>query len=293
MASSANKQMIAQMMIQMPNDEPTEEVVLSRRNKKRFNKLVVGLDKKITDLEQQNAALKNNAESLKDQIQSINSVELIEKKEILSEYDKAHKEYLKAQIENEETDRELSKQSSSTSEYGAEIIWFSVVIGLVFDFLLWKDIFAGKFGTDSWAERAERASAIILAFSYAFVCAQLGASYAIKSLSDKRKNSTNPKEIEIYNKSTAKSSLGINIFLFSLLTVLSTAARYAQSSLTMSDKFILSLAATSIGLVISAIAYWYTDVYDHFIKAAKKKEDRAKKNFYSLNKQIKENKYEN
>ena len=211
----------------------------------------------------------------------------------MSEYDKAHKEYLKAQTENEETDRELSKQSSSTSEYGAEIIWFSVVIGLVFDFLLWKDIFAGKFGTDSWAERAERASAIILAFSYAFVCAQLGASYAIKALSDKRKNSTNPKEIEIYNKSTAKSSLGINVFLFSLLTILSTSARYAQPSLTMSDKFILSLAATSIGLVISAIAYWYTDVYDHFIKAAKKKEEKARKNFYSLNKQIKENKYEN
>lgn len=286
-------QTITQMITHIADDEPTEEVVLSRRNKKRFNKLVAGLDKKIIDLEQQNAALKNNTETLKGQIQSINSVQLIEKKEILSEYDKAHKEYLKAQIENEETDRELSRQSSSTSEYGTEIIWFSVVIGLVFDFLLWKDIFAGKFGSDSWAERAERASAIILAFSYAFVCAQLGAAYAIKSLSDKRKNSTNPKEIEIYNKSTAKSSLGINIFLFSLLTILSTSARYTQSSLTMSDKFILSLAATSIGLVISAIAYWYTDVYDHFIKAAKKKEEKARKNFYSLNKQIKENKYEN
>ena len=81
--------------------------------------------------------------------------------------------------------------------------------------------------------------------------------------------------------------------LFSLLTILSTSARYAQPSLNMSDKFILSFAATSIGLVISAIAYWYTDVYDHFIKAAKKKEDKAKKHFYSLNKQIKENKYEN
>lgn len=53
MAWSANKQTTARTMIQMPNDEPTEEVVLSRRNKKRFNKLVVGLDKKITDLEQQ------------------------------------------------------------------------------------------------------------------------------------------------------------------------------------------------------------------------------------------------
>ncbi|MFZ4104891.1 hypothetical protein [Flavobacterium sp.] len=56
----------------------------------------------------------------------------------------------------------------------------------------------------------------------------------------------------------------------------------------ISDKFILSLAATSIGLVISAIAYWYTDVYEHFIKAAKNKELKAKKNFYRLNKEIKE-----
>jgi len=281
------------MTIQTQNDEPTEEVVLSRRNKKRFDKLVAGLDKKIIDLEQQNAALRNNTEILKDQIQSINSVELIEKKEILSEYDKAHKDYLDAQADSEETERELSKQSSSMSEYGTEIIWFSVVIGLVFDFLLWKDIFAGKFGSDSWAERAERASAIILSFSYAFVCAQLGASYAIKTLSSKRKNSTNPKEIEIYNKSTAKNSLGINVLLFSLLTVLSSSARYAEEGLDMTDKFILSLASVSIGLVISAIAYWYTDVYDHFIKAAKKKEEKARKNFYSLNKQIKENKYEN
>lgn len=281
------------MTIQTQNDEPTEEVILSRRNKKRFDKLVAGLDKKIIDLEQQNAALRNNTETLKDQIQSINSVELIQKKEILSEYDKAHKGYLDAQADSEETERELSKQSSSMSEYGTEIIWFSVVIGLVFDFLLWKDIFAGKFGSDSWAERAERASAIILSFSYAFVCAQLGASYAIKTLSSKRKNSTNPKEIEIYNKSTAKNSLGINVLLFSLLTVLSTSARYAEEGLGMTDKFILSLASVSIGLVISAIAYWYTDVYDHFIKAAKKKEEKARKNFYSLNKQIKENKNEN
>lgn len=281
------------MTIQMQNDEPTEEVVLSRRNKKRFDKLVAGLDKKIIDLEQQNAVLRNNTETLKDQIQSINSVELIEKKDILSEYDKAHKDYLDAQADSEETERELSKQSSSMSEYGTEIIWFSVVIGLVFDFLLWKDIFAGKFGSDSWAERAERASAIILSFSYAFVCAQLGASYAIKTLSSKRKNSTNPKEIEIYNKSTAKNSLGINVLLFTLLTVLSSSARYAEEGLDMTDKFILSLASVSIGLVISAIAYWYTDVYDHFIKAVKKKEEKARKNFYSLNKQIKENKYEN
>ena len=87
--------------------------------------------------------------------------------------------------------------------------------------------------------------------------------------------------------------MGINIFLFSLLTILSTVARYAQKSLTYSDKFILSLAATSIGLVIAAIAYWYTDVYEHFINAAKNKEIKAKKNFYMIEKKIKGKKYGN
>jgi hypothetical protein len=55
---------------------------------------------------------------------------------------------------------------------------------------------------------------------------------------------------------------------------------------------VLSLAATSIGLVISAIAYWYTDVYDHYIKAAKSKEAKAKKNFQRLNKQVRKNTYD-
>ena len=82
------------------------------------------------------------------------------------------------------------------------------------------------------------------------------------------------------------------VFLFSLLTILSTAARFTEDSLVFLDKFVLSLAATSIGLVISAIAYWYTDVYDHYIKAAKSKETKAKKNFQRLNKQIRKNTYD-
>ena len=207
---------------------------------------------------------------------------------IVSEYDKAYREYLNAQINSDEAQDNLSIHSSATSAYGSEIIWFSVIIGLVFDFLLWKDIFSGKFGQDAWAERAERASAVILSFSYALICAQLGSSYAIKVFAKKRSDSTNAKEIEVYKKFTSKDTLGINVFLFSLLTILSTAARFTQNSLVISDKFILSLAATSIGLVISAIAYWYTDVYEHFIKAAKNKELKAKKNFYQLDKKNKE-----
>jgi hypothetical protein len=266
--------------------------ILSKRNQKRFNKLIPQLDQKFKELENENQSLKNQASLLASELQATKTLEIIENKIIISDYDKAHKEYLKAQIDSEETEKHLAPHSSSVSDYGSEIIWFSVIIGLVFDFLLWKDIFAGKFGVDAWAERAERASAIILSFSYAFVCSQLGASYAIKMSSKKRSQSNNLKEIEVYKKSTAKDTLGINVFLFSLLTMLSTAARFTQSSLVLSDKFVLSLAATSIGLVISAIAYWYTDVYDHYIKAAKNKETKAKKNFQRLNKQIRKNNYD-
>jgi len=255
--------------------------ILSRRNQKRFNKL-------LPQIEQRIISLKNENQSLAEEIAATKTPEVIETKMLVSEYDKVYKEYLNAQIDSEETEKQLSVYASTNSNYSSEIIWFSVIIGLVFDFLLWKDIFAGKFGSDAWAERAERASAVILSFSYAFICAQLGASYAIKVFAKKKFGSTNQKEIEIYNRSTAKSSLGINIFLFLLLTILSTAARFSQQSLNVSDKFILSLAATSIGLVISAIGYWYTDVYEHCIKAAKSKELKAKKNFYRLQKMAKE-----
>ena len=266
----------------LPDENDIE--ILSRRNQKRFNKLLPKIEKRIFDLKTQNDQLTQQAAELLAEAAASKTPEIIEAKILVSEYDKAYKEYLKAQIDSEETETQLSAHSSSTSNYGSEIILFSVIIGLVFDFLLWKDIFAGKFGDDDWAERAERASAVILSFSYAFICARLGASYAIKIFTKKRSESTIQKEIEIYNKSTSKSSLGINAFLFLLLTILSTAARFTQNSLNNSDKFILSLAATSIGLVISAIGYWYTDVYEHYIKAAKNKELKAKKNFYRLQK---------
>jgi hypothetical protein len=272
-------------------DEETEELVLSRRNQKRFKKLTNKFSEKIQNLEEENSNLLSKVSSLNNELELNKSPEVIERKKIISDYDRAYEEYLEAQIESKETERQLSPYSSSMSSYGKEIIWFSVVIGLVFDFLLWKDIFAGKFGADSWAERAERASAIILSFSYAFVCAQLGSAYAIKMLVKKRSQSGNEKEIEVYNKSTAKDTMGINIALFTLLTILSTMARFTEDLLSFSDKVILSLAATSIGLVISAIAYWYTDVYEHFITAAKNKELKARKNFYAIEKRIKGKKY--
>jgi hypothetical protein len=276
----------------MENENIDNDIeILSTRNKKRFGKLVDRLHEKYSGIEQKNLDLVAENEKLKILVQESSSPKEIEKKQIYSDYELAHKEYLEAQLNYEETKKQLYPFSSSSSNYGSEIIWFSVVVGLVFDFLLWKDIFVGKFGEDIWAERAERASAIIMSFSYAFVCAQLGAAYAVKMLVKKRKYKQNAteKETEVYNKSTAKDTLGINLVLFSLLTVLATGARFSQEELDFSDKFILSLAATTIGLVISAVAYWYTDVYDHFIKAAKNRESIARKNFIKVSKKIGQN----
>ena len=276
----------------MENENIDNDIeILSTRNKKRFGKLVDRLHEKYSGIEQKNLDLVAENEKLKILVQESSSPKEIEKKQIYSDYELAHKEYLEAQLNYEETKKQLYPFSSSSSNYGSEIIWFSVVVGLVFDFLLWKDIFVGKFGEDIWAERAERASAIIMSFSYAFVCAQLGAAYAVKMLVKKRKYKQNAteKETEVYNKSTAKDTLGINLVLFSLLTVLATGARFSQEELDFSDKFILSLAATTIGLVISAVAYWYTDVYDHFIKAAKNRESLARKNFIKVSKKIGQN----
>lgn len=278
---------------QSPDQQPEKNFVdkigmLTKNNQRRFGKLLDKFEKGYSSLEGEKEILQQEKEKLLKEIDDLKSAEKIEKRELISEYELAYNEYSKAQTDSEQIKTELYPHSSSMSSYGSEIIWFSVIIGLVFDFLLWKDIFAGKFGEDIWAERAERASAVIMSFSYAFICAQLGAAYAIKTLVRKRKNSFNisEKEKEVYNKSTAKESLGINIILFFLLTLLSTAARFTQEKLDLSDKFILSLAATTIGLVISAVAYWYTDVYDHFIKAAKNREQWARKNFMKISKKV-------
>jgi len=270
------------------NDEVN---LLSPKNKKLFGKLVNRLQDKYSNYELENQELKSVKEDLEKKLQEANSPKEIEKKELISEYEMSYREYQQAQTNYQETKEQLYPHSSNTSNYGSEIIWFSVVVGLVFDFLLWKDIFVGKFGEDIWAERAERASAVIMSFSYAFVCAQLGAAYAIRMLVKKRKNKqdTTDKEKEVYNKSTAKNTMGINSVLFLLLTTLATGARFSQQELDYSDKFILSLAATTIGLVISAIAYWYTDVYDHFIKAAKNRESMARKNFIKASKKVEKN----
>lgn len=256
--------------------------LLSKRNLKRFGRLTNVLESKIRNVQNQNQTLKEESEKLKQEIEELEKKKIEEKINIIknkTETELAYEKYQQAKKESERTKSYLSPYSSSLSNYGTEIIWFSVVIGLVFDFLLWKDIFEGKFGTDIWAERAERASAIIMAFSYAYVCSRLGVSFAVKALVSKRKKDekTNYKEIEIYKKSTAKETFWGNMGLFLMLSVLATLARFTEDHLELADKAILSLAAVSIGLVIAAIGYWYHDVYEYFIRAAKNEELKTKK----------------
>jgi len=265
------------------------DIDLSRRTKKKFAKVKSIFNDKIEKLENEKLELISEIDLIKKEIinnssEEINDHTLSIEKENIPEKTKAYKDYLKAREESENLQKELFPYSSSMSNYGSEIVLFSIIVGLIFDFLLWKDIFSGKFGIDAWAERAERASAIIISFSYAFICSQLGSAYSIKMLTKKRSDSFIVKEQQIYKKATAKDSLGVSLFLFILLTTLSTAARFTQPLLSLSDKFILSISSTSIGLVISAVAYWYTDVYEHFIKAAKAKEVKAKKNYYKTQK---------
>jgi len=293
--------------------------LLSTRNQKRFGKLLNSVELKIKSSEDENNTLiksledENNSriksledenDSLKEavriseddikELEEVREITLIKEKKytILSEQDILSARYVDSRDESEEVKTLLSPYSSSMSTYGNEIIWFSIIVGLVFDFLLWKDIFHGKFGVDSWAERAERASAIIMSFSYAYISSQLGIVSAVKSLVNKRKNNkdTNHKEIEVYNKFTSKNTFLPTIVLFILLTVLSTTARYTEKGLELSDKFILSLAAFSIGLVIAMISYWYHDVYDYFIKAAANEEKKNKKLLDKLNKKMEKNK---
>lgn len=170
---------------------------------------------------------------------------------------------------------------TSSSPYGQEIIWFSIIVGLVFDFLLWQDVFQGKFGIGPFTGQAERASAILLSGSYAFVCSQLGIALNIHRIRIRRKKSvkTNNKESEIFKKALTRDTLPWWFTAFVLLTILATLARFSQHSLGFMDKLILSLAAFAIGFVITVIGFYYHDIYSHELKESKYKTERIVKQY--------------
>lgn len=185
-------------------------------------------------------------------------------------------------ISNNKLNANLSTYTSS-SPYGQEIIWFSIIVGLVFDFLLWQDVFQGKFGIGPFTGQAERASAILLSGSYAFVCSQLGIALNIHRIRIRRKKSTktNNKESEIFKKALTRDTLPWWFTAFVLLTILATLARFSQDSVGFMDKLILSLAAFAIGFVITIIGFYYHDIYSHEIKESKYKTEKIIKQYES------------
>jgi|688.fasta_scaffold215127_3 hypothetical protein len=202
---------------------------------------------------------------------------VLERKVLQKKLEKIDKEKSEKQSYFDKLTNELSKFVSS-STYGNEIIWFSIIIGLVFDFLLWQDVFEGKFGVGPLVGQAERASAVLLSFSYAFVCSQVGVALNIFKLKKKRGRFSrkSSKEAEIYNKAVSRDSMGLWSTAFVLLTVLATAARFSEPDLLLIDRVILSLAAFAIGFVIIIVGYYYHDIYSHELRSAKN--DLAKSN---------------
>lgn len=195
---------------------------------------------------------------------------VLERKVLQKKLEKIDKEKSEKQSYFDKLTNELSKYVSS-STYGNEIIWFSIIIGLVFDFLLWQDVFEGKFGLGPLVGQAERASAVLLSFSYAFVCSQVGVALNIFKLRRKRGRFSrkSSKEAEIYNKAVSRDSMGLWSTAFVLLTVLATAARFSEPDLLFIDRVILSLAAFAIGFVIIIVGYYYHDIYSHELRSAK------------------------
>ena len=195
---------------------------------------------------------------------------VLERKILQKQLDKLDKDKSEKSTYNDKLISELAPRTSS-SPYGTEIIWFSIIIGLVFDFLLWQDIFQGKFGVGPLVGQAERASAVLLSFSYAFVCSQLGVAFNIFKLKKERGKFSrkNSKEAEIYNKAVSRDSLSLWMIAFVMLTALATAGRFTEDHLETSDKSILSLAAFAIGFVIIIIGYFYHDIYAHELRSAK------------------------
>lgn len=195
---------------------------------------------------------------------------VLERKILQKQLDKLDKYKSEKSTYNDKLISELAPRTSS-SPYGTEIIWFSIIIGLVFDFLLWQDVFQGKFGVGPLVGQAERASAVLLSFSYAFVCSQLGVAFNIFKLKRERGRFSrkNSKEAEIYNKAVSRDSLSLWSIAFVMLTALATAGRFTEDHLETSDKFILSLAAFAIGFVIIIIGYFYHDIYAHELRSAK------------------------
>jgi hypothetical protein len=251
------------VVFEYPEQNEKKKSTSSKRSKKSKKKVVHSSKFLLSSVD------KSDSRAVKAKKLKIHSL-VLERKILQKELDKLDKEKSDKTTYNDKLVSELAPRTSS-SPYGTEIIWFSIIIGLVFDFLLWQDIFRGKFGVGPLVGQAERASAVLLSFSYAFVCSQLGVAFNIFKLKRERGkfSKKNSKEAEIYNKAVSRDSMLLWSIAFVMLTALATAGRFTEDHLETSDKFILSLAAFAIGFVIVIIGYFYHDIYSHQLRSAK------------------------
>jgi uncharacterized membrane protein (DUF106 family) len=205
------------------------------------------------------------------------------REQLLIKHDKASKNYKNALFEHQDISNSLLPYSNST-EFAKQIIIFSAILGALFDLLLWVNIFDNKFGQGYWANSAEKASAIVLTFAYAFVAAMLGVSKEERRVISNRDVDiqTNPKEQAIFN--SLKDSSPVWLILFTGISLISVAFRFTQSG-TLFEHILLSSLGVIVGLVISTIAYHFHDIYDSHIKASKNNLNKFEKVFEKLDDQ--------
>lgn len=177
---------------------------------------------------------------------------------------------------------------ASSSRWSAEIIWVSIFVGFIFDFLLWESIFQGRFDLGSFSTAATRASAIICSLAYAYVCSQLGIAAQIRSVRKNRPADaiTNALEQSIYVKTVSKQTFNLWAGLFFLLSFISVLGRFTTETGSTQDHLLLSFVSVSIALVIATMAFQYHDIYDHYYRNVKKAKIKSEKAVDSCSKQI-------
>lgn len=174
---------------------------------------------------------------------------------------------------------------ASVNRWSQEIIWASVFVGFVFDFLLWQDIFTGRFELGALSLAAERASAVVCSLAYAYVCSQVGIAAFVRVAAIRRTRGTDIEGDNIerasFGRAVSRASLTLWGGLFVLLTGVSTLGRFTQEGST-EDHALLTLVAVAIALVIAVMAYQYHDIYAHDLRTAKSTGNKSVKRLREL-----------
>lgn len=179
---------------------------------------------------------------------------------------------------------------AAPSKYSTEIIWASIFVGFIFDFLLWESIFQGRFNFGSFSTAAARASAVVTSLAYAYVSSQLGIAAQLKVVAKNKSKTVKSNSIEwiVFNKHATRNSFSVWALLFLLLTSVSIIGRFTTESGTVVDQTLLSLVSVSIALVITAMGYQYHDVYAHDLRQTEAEKNNLEKEYENYYTQLDE-----